>query len=229
MFTQRTFVILLAILFVVFLYDSYGPGLDFFTPDFEPEREPRIHALEDAYDGYCPDADINDFGRIHFPRSDFVDTHGAIANGWPAKGGYYSLKCSLAELDFLGLDRYNPTNRSENIEEEEAWCARLRQLRAKYYRSICDAFPNGNYGEEKPRVYVGWPVDGGVWALQATRFNATVRGLGRIDNAFTMEERWQKIKEYGGTFYGEPKDCPYLDLDGSKEPVIKKPDWGHLC
>ena len=35
---------------------------------------------------------------------------------------------------------------------------------------------------------------------------------------FTMEERWQKIKEFDGKFYAEPRECPYLDLGGSKEP-----------
>ena len=38
---------------------------------------------------------------------------------------------------------------------------------------------------------------------------------------FTMQERWQKIKEFSGTFYAKPKECPYLDLDGSKEPSVK--------
>ncbi|KAG8677548.1 hypothetical protein FPOAC2_03676 [Fusarium poae] len=225
---QRTFFILLTLLFLVFIYDSYGPELEFSTPNFESERELEEHALYDARDGYCADTYVNDFGTTYFPRSQFVGTHGAIVTGWPAKGGYYKIKCSLAELDFLGLDRYNPTNRSENVDEEEAWCATLRQLRAKYYRNICDRIADGAYGIETPKVYIGWPTDGGVWALQATKLNATLRGLGRIENAFTMEERWQKIKEYGGTFYAEPKECPYLDLDGSKDPVIKKPDCGHL-
>lgn len=34
-----------------------------------------------------------------------------------------------------------------------------------------------------------------------------------------MEERWQKIKVFGGTFYPETKEFLYLDLDGSKEPI----------
>lgn len=36
-----------------------------------------------------------------------------------------------------------------------------------------------------------------------------------IDNAFTMEEPCAVIKQFGVTFYAEPKDCPHLDLDGS--------------
>ena len=73
-------------------------------------------------------------------------------------------------------------------------------------------------GSNAARLYLGWSVDGCVWALQATKFQSTLKGLGRIDNVFTMEERWQKIKEFGDTFCADRKECPYLDLDSSREP-----------
>jgi hypothetical protein len=132
--------------------------------------------------------------------------------GWPEKGGYYTHLCSVAELDFLGLDRFKPTNRSEDIQEEEAHCARMRQLGARW---CLNPYKEPN-GAERPQLYVGWPADGGVWAIQATEGESARKGLGRINNAFTMEERWQTIKELGGTFYPQPKDCPYLDLDDSE-------------
>jgi hypothetical protein len=98
----------------------------------------------------------------------------------------------------------------------------MRLLGANWYQDpyaqVEEVSHRASLGSNAPRLYLGWPIDGGVWALQATKFQSNWKGLGRIDNVFTMEERWRKIKEFGGTFYAEPKDCPYLDLDGSKEP-----------
>ncbi|KIL85413.1 hypothetical protein FAVG1_11369 [Fusarium avenaceum] len=158
-----------------------------------------------------------DFGTIWFPRCHFGDRTGGLVNGWPAKGGYYTLLCSVAELEFLNLDRFKPTNRSENAQEEEAHCAKMRQLGARWYRDPYEEVHDETSGIERLRLYVGYPADGGVWAIQATPSQSRRKGLGRINNAFTMEERWHAIKELGGTFYSEPKDCPYLDLDDSKE------------
>ncbi|KAM0233775.1 hypothetical protein ACHAP5_010298 [Fusarium lateritium] len=157
------------------------------------------------------------FGNTWFPRSHFCGRTGGLVKGWPAKGGYYTLLCSVAELEFLNLDRFKPTNRSEDTQEEEAHCARMRQLGARWYRDPYEQVDDETSGIEILRLYIGWPADGGVWAIQATSSQSNLKGLGRINNAFTMEERWQAIKEHGGIFYVEPKDCPYLDLDDSKE------------
>ncbi|KAM0302897.1 hypothetical protein HYE67_011221 [Fusarium culmorum] len=225
-FTQRTMVFVLVLFLIVFLYDTCGPETDYSNIDVELDQDMLIASREDCI---CDDEPIDGFGKTYFPRSKFVGSSGGIITGWPARGGYYQLKCSLAELDYLGLDRFNPTNRTGDSKEEEVWCARLRQLGAKWYPNIYHILAEGGDGIEIPRLYLGWPADGGgVWALQSTKFNANLRGLGRINNAFTMEERWQKIKEYGGTFYADPKDCPYLDLDGSKEPDSKEIDRNPL-
>jgi len=89
----------------------------------------------------------------------------------------------------------------------------MRQLGASWYQDpyaqVEEMSDRAYLGSDAPRLYVGWSVDGGVWALQATRFQSKRKGLGRINNVFTMEERWQKIKEFGGTFYTEPKDWPW--------------------
>jgi hypothetical protein len=63
-----------------------------------------------------------------------------------------------------------------------------------------------------PVLYIGWPASGGVWALHTDDWDATKNGYGIIYNSLTMEEQCETIKEFGGTFYEDPKDCPYLDL-----------------
>lgn len=61
-------------------------------------------------------------------------------------------------------------------------------------------------------VRVGWTPDGGVWVWKTTRSDASEKGGAMLQNARTMEERCLVIEKLGGTFYANPKDCPFLDL-----------------
>jgi hypothetical protein len=61
-------------------------------------------------------------------------------------------------------------------------------------------------------MYVEWPSGGGVWVIKTTFEDAGDRGLGRIGNAYSMDERCEIMKDLGGTFYAEPKKCPHLNL-----------------
>lgn len=61
-------------------------------------------------------------------------------------------------------------------------------------------------------IQVGWPTSGGVWVLYTTVEKANEIGAGMVQNAYSMEERCDVIKQLGGIFYPDPKDCPYLDL-----------------
>ncbi|KAF5246717.1 hypothetical protein FANTH_6787 [Fusarium anthophilum] len=157
-----------------------------------------------------------EFGVTWFPRCQFGGLTGGSVTGWPKRGGYYTHFCSIAELEFLGLDRFKPVNSSGDPVEEEAHCARMRQLGATWFKDLDEEIENQwKYGlPDSPRLYAGWPADGGVWVLFTTFSQTGRKGLGRIGNALTMEERWELIKELGGTFYAKPEDCPYLDLDG---------------
>lgn len=58
----------------------------------------------------------------------------------------------------------------------------------------------------------GWPSEGGVWVLHTTVVEATKKGTGLIHSAYNMEERCKVIKQMGGFFHADPKNCPYLDL-----------------
>ncbi|RGP59361.1 hypothetical protein FLONG3_11215 [Fusarium longipes] len=164
---------------------------------------------------------VDPFAITRFPRTEFTSKIGGIVHGWPAKGGYYSKLCSVAELEFLGLDRFEPASKSEDLEEEEAHCARMRQLGARYYRNPDHQFDAQkryyHWDPDEPKVFIGWPANGGVWFLRTTARQEIRQGLGRIGMAFTMEERCKMIDHFGGEFFADPKDCPHLDLDGSRE------------
>lgn len=74
----------------------------------------------------------------------------------------------------------------------------------------------GRPAPDKPVLYIGWPASGGVWALSMNLRDAAKEGYGVIYNSLTMEEQCEMIEEFGGTFYQDPKDCPYLDLPGNE-------------
>lgn len=165
-----------------------------------------------------------DIGNEPQFRADFTGGPGVVVYGFPAKGGLYELyPCFNVDLDFLGLDRLHPTplpppaKDADSRAEEDAHCRRMRQLGATYYRDlgewelkVFESVTRGYSSAVNP-LKIGWPsTGGGVWALKGP-------GTGVRDaafyNALDMDERCKIIEELGGTFYADPKDCPYLDLD----------------
>lgn len=70
----------------------------------------------------------------------------------------------------------------------------------------------GEPGSTDTTLAVGWTPRGGVWVLKMSPMKARIIGAAIIDNAYNMEERWRAIKQLGGLFYENPKNCPYLDL-----------------
>ena len=55
-----------------------------------------------------------EYGNTWFPRTEFGGQPGGGLTGWPAKGVYYSIRCSVAELNFLGINLFKPTNRLDD-------------------------------------------------------------------------------------------------------------------
>ncbi|KAL4956280.1 hypothetical protein BDW69DRAFT_203493 [Aspergillus filifer] len=120
-----------------------------------------------------------------------------LGHGYPSQGGPYVLSdCTAVEIGFLGHDRLNlpRTFEEASLEDENSAVRRLgaiywEDLRAlRRYKSIGE--PKGS--DEFTRV--GWPGTGGVWVLSTT-----------LDDA-------RMIEKIGGSFYPNPRDCPYLDL-----------------
>jgi len=209
MFTHALFMLISFLL--KFSYAVHEPEQELLFPS--PNRDISLMLTEGGWNG--------DFGVTWFPRSSFGGCVGGVVYGWPAKGGFYSRLCSVVELEFLGIDRFEPSDKPDDPENEEAHCAKLRQLGAHWFRDPDHKLRYGqkyrNKEPDAPVLYVGWPSSGGVWALSTNLTQSARKGLGRIDNAFTMEERCKMIEKLGGTFYPDPSHCPYLDLDGSRE------------
>ncbi|KAI6081935.1 hypothetical protein F4821DRAFT_248215 [Hypoxylon rubiginosum] len=147
-------------------------------------------------------------------RTQFGVRSGAAVRGYPSRGGIYVLHCNPVELDFLQLDRFHIAMRAMDQKEEDRHCFNMRKLGATWWESE-EAYARRAmewYDRTKePVTYVGWPSSGGVWVLRTTQGDASERGVGRINNAFNMEERWRIIRDMGGIFYENPRDG--LDLD----------------
>lgn len=148
-------------------------------------------------------------------RTEFTASSLTIVRGWPSTGGFYTLSCDGVELEFLGLDRFEPTPRSQNPAEEDAFCANMRKLGADWYRDqeaeVADSL-GGQYRTNYVVKAFGWPADGAVWALKMPYMESYMKGIGRIRNAFSMEERCRQIEKLGGVFYSDPAECPDLKL-----------------
>ncbi|KAF4952551.1 hypothetical protein FGADI_6622 [Fusarium gaditjirri] len=212
MFTQASSVLLILALFATTCFTVSQNHQKILLPT----SEHTVSYLPES----LPECSVDgEFGVTWFPRCQFGGLTGGSVTGWPKRGGYYTHLCSVAELEFLGLDRFKPVNRSGDPDEEEAHCARMRQLGAKWFQDLDGEIENQWKHDlpDSPRLYAGWPAGGGVWVLYTTFSQTKRKGLGRIGNALTMEERCKLIKELGGTFYAKPKDCPHLDLDGLRD------------
>lgn len=106
--------------------------------------------------------------------------------------------------------------RSDDPDEEDRHCTRMRQLGAWYFRSVADYdYASIGYGEDLDRrkmVVAAWPQSAGVWVLAMTAGEAGDKGLGMLWSAISMDERCEIVEKLGGKFYSDPKDCPHLDL-----------------
>jgi hypothetical protein len=148
-------------------------------------------------------------------RTEFTAGSLTIVRGWPSTGGFYILSCDGVELEFLGLDRFEPTPRSQDPAEEDAFCAKMRRLGPRWYRDLeaeADESLGGGYRTDRVVKAFGWPADGGVWALKMPKMDSYFKGMSRIRNAFSMDERCRQIEKLGGVFYSNPAKCPDLNL-----------------
>ena len=148
-------------------------------------------------------------------RSEF-GRGGCVVYGWPSSGGMLVKEpADIVDLEFLGLDRFKASPRSQNVVEEDAFCERMRKLGAKWWESEGDYF-NVLVGErersplEASELVFGWPTTGGVWVLRFEDRQKRPKDFGRLHMALNMDERCGIIEEYGGTFYPEPEDVEEL-------------------
>jgi len=99
---KKDSVFLFALLLLsVFFSSSYRSQEDLIDPEPESSEAEDMLSSEGGFDG--------EFGNTWFPRSGFGDQPGGGLTGWPARGGYFSIHCSVAELNFLGVDLFKLT------------------------------------------------------------------------------------------------------------------------
>ncbi|KAI0154657.1 hypothetical protein GGR57DRAFT_512191 [Xylariaceae sp. FL1272] len=146
---------------------------------------PRDYIEHDT-DWDVDENDPEDQHRVVFGRTS------TTIYGHPLTGGVLVLSpCNAVELDFLGLDRFEPAKRSANTSEEDHHCAQMRKLGARWFK------------KNEP----------GVWVLaMRDSDDAGSEGVGRVWNAVSMDERCEVVERLGGTYYADPTLCPDLHL-----------------
>ncbi|KAH6694155.1 hypothetical protein F5X68DRAFT_200372 [Plectosphaerella plurivora] len=122
------------------------------------------------------------------------------------------------EMSFLGVDRFQDTDRAAEQADEDAFCARLRMLGASFwelppdwppYIHSCWTVDQCNGPVKDVRFEVGYPTSGGVWVLDTNQGWDWPKGV-KLRNALTMDERCEVLKGFGGVFCENPAACPEL-------------------
>jgi hypothetical protein len=152
--------------------------------------------------------------RVHFNKK------GATVHGWPSSGGMIYKRVSASELVYLGLDRLQGSVRSLDHTEEDAFSERLLKLGAVWRKDeMMHQHEHFSY-----RCEVAWPTTGGVWVLKIDFPDppSSIEELedlvpvkypdefGKLQMAFTMDERATILEGLGATFDSDPSQSTYL-------------------
>lgn len=164
-------------------------------------------------------------------RVSFDATIGAEVKCFPSSGGVYARRCSPMELDFLNLPRCDTVSPSSDPAVEDAFCARLQLLGAKWFPTMAHKHEHDADKILRVRVppfvdddiyFFGVSPEGGVWVLAIDRLEGREKGVGRIENAANMEDKCKEIEKWGGVFYANPRDCSLLGFRGLDGPDSRK-------
>ena len=158
----------------------------------------------------CPVTQWNTNKRTEFGRN------GCAVFGWPSTGGVFIKEpADIVDLEYLGLDRFQPSSRSTDVHEENLFCKKMHRLGAAWWESEED-YTDVLLGMrqrspvESSEVVFGWPSTGGVWVLRLEDREKLPKDFGKIHMALNMDERCRVIEGYGGTFYPNPEDVQGL-------------------
>ena len=153
-----------------------------------------------------------------------LGAHGATVYGWPSTGGMLLREPNAVELEYLGIDRFHDSERSEDPAEEDVFCTRMGNVGASWWQSEGD-WVDAILGEremseqESIRLEVGWPEAGGVWILKYSIRNKPPPKIGKVKMALNMEERCQMIEGLGGKFYASSLECSDL---ANSYPLVRR-------
>ncbi|KAK6511345.1 hypothetical protein TWF481_000265 [Arthrobotrys musiformis] len=172
--------------------------------------------------------------QFHLGGGIWLACYPSNVDGW-----LYVPDVSTVELDFLGIDRFKPQNRSFNQTEEDAFCERIQLLDPLHDRDNPERayLPPPDDPENKlPRVrnIFCWPKTGGAWVKKLSymaewgwwdggEIKVTTEGepslVGAIWNAHSMEERCQAFERAEGKF------CAKLEYCEETKRFIGKKIW----
>lgn len=146
---------------------------------------------------------------------------------YPTSGGIWLADIGPVELLYLGINRFDSTERSWNEAEEDQFCHELRKFGGCWHnpKSPYDLWIGGECSGlyELEPVFsidrkVAFPAKGGVWVLGRNEETGMFpRGMAGVCNALTMEERSMALERLGAVYCDDVAECPLLD-DLKKEP-----------
>ena len=119
-------------------------------------------------------------------------------------------------MQFLSLDRFQMSQRSPNIVEEDRFCTLMRRLGATWWASEHEWIEvqlglRERTELEKMVLVFGWPSDRvGVWVLRFASEREVPSDFGRLGRAISMDERIEVMKDYGAVFYENPDEVNEL-------------------
>jgi hypothetical protein len=183
------------------------------------DSDDNVHSVEDSN---LADPPLVMFsyrtGEYGFTKRAFITEMFNKVACWPSSGGVWIKRLKSVELDYLGLSRFDDTERSSDQAEEDSFCAQFRKTGAKHYLlppawydpddveckdiDAC-AFPNWAFNLELAHL-----KNGSVWFLDMEKFYKSNNEATGLYNVFNMEEKAIVLQRLGGTFCATMADCP---------------------
>ncbi|KAL4887518.1 hypothetical protein BJY04DRAFT_176127 [Aspergillus karnatakaensis] len=164
-------------------------------------------------------------------RYDILTGHAAC---YPSSGGIWMAELGPLELEYLGINRFESTERAPVQKDEDAFCHKLRIFGGSWYDPAVDGSDLSVAGQchqldEFEAVFsivreVAYPEGknaGGVWVLGVNKdMGRFPEGMAMVRNTLTMKERCTTLERLGATFCEEISGCEPL-----KDLVIEPFSW----
>lgn len=155
---------------------------------------------------------------------------------YPSSGGIWMAELGPVELQYLGINRFESTERDLDQDADDAFCRELRLFGGMWY----DGYPGPGFRNECIHLHewvplftiereVGFPETGGVWVLEprddgldGERYYP--RGISMVRNSLTMTERCMVLERLGAVFCEDIEGCPALeDMAYETSELAKQP------
>ena len=182
---------------------------------------------------HCPSPSPTRPSWAHLPTPNHRMIPSGVSGGritcWPSTGGIWSKDCSAAELEWLGLPRFDSVDKPSqyNGTDEDLLCNKIRMLGGakfwkipftddSYYHWAHEIVCNKLEDCHTPDVVEQWVAgidedNGGIWLLETDNGDVDLElRFGGLGNSFSMKERCRVIEKAGGVFH------KHEDVDSTK-------------